>query len=138
MLQSIEVRRNRSGNLTVTYRWKSFIGLPDPIGDYESICSEIGLSEVSLPSVKNPYMIAMESDAHGKVRRVYYAPDNGLGWVGNLDPPVYRYHGWRGSYNDIATTALGLRACLSITPRRYKHASSLRIVFGKDRAKNQP
>lgn len=35
-------------------------------------------------------------------------PDNG-GISGNMDPSIKRYHGWRGTTNDISTYAYGLR-----------------------------
>lgn len=36
-------------------------------------------------------------------------PDDGVGIPGNMNGNICRYHGWRGTTNDISTTALGVR-----------------------------
>lgn len=44
--------------------------------------------------------------------------DNGEGIGGNMNPEIRRYHGWRGSFNDVATNAYGLREVLSMEVTR--------------------
>ena len=46
-------------------------------------------------------------------------PDNGQGMGGNLDSAIKRYHGWRGTTNDISVHALGCRKILAISDYEY-------------------
>ena len=59
--------------------------------------------------------------------------DNGEGWPGNSDPTQCRYHGWRGTTNDWAIYAHGLRRVLDVrvTGDRSKRVV---IVLGRDLA----
>ena len=59
--------------------------------------------------------------------------DNGEGWPGNSDPNQCRYHGWRGTTNDWAVYAHGLRRVLDVrvTGDRSKRVV---VVLGRDLA----
>ena len=59
--------------------------------------------------------------------------DNGEGWPGNSDPSQCRYHGWRGTTNDWAVYAHGLRRVLDVrvTGDRSKRVV---VVLGRDLA----
>lgn len=46
----------------------------------------------------------------------YYRLGPAIGATGNADPSIRRFHGWRGTTNDISVTALGLRRIEKITP----------------------
>ena len=63
--------------------------------------------------------------------------DNGDGWPGNMDPHRCRYHGWRGTTNDCAIYAHGLRRVLDVrvTGKRSKRVV---VVLGRDLAENKP
>lgn len=55
-------------------------------------------------------------------------PD-GIG--GNSNPDIKRFHGWRGTTNNIARYAEGVRKCESVKVAG-KYSKKLRIVFGPD------
>ena len=86
------------------------------------------------PEAGQTYMIAIREDIMHTDRPVdvLVATDRG-GWPGNSDPTVRRYHGWRGTWNDVATYAHGHRRCLSVTSSG-KRVRKLRIEFGRDLA----
>lgn len=44
--------------------------------------------------------------------------ENPEGFPGNADPAVHRFHGWRGTTNDISVTALGVFTVLDITEQK--------------------
>ena len=50
-------------------------------------------------------------------------------YPGNVDPSIKRYHGWRGTTNDIAVYAHGVRKVLKQTA--FQNGRS-RIVLSKD------
>lgn len=56
--------------------------------------------------------------------------ENGVG--GNSNPNIKRFHGWRGTTNDIATYAYGVRKCEYVTIKKYKNTVHTTIKFGKD------
>ena len=62
--------------------------------------------------------------------------DNGEGWPGNSDPHVRRYHGWRGTTDDWAVYALGLRRVLDVrvTGNRSKRVV---VILGHDIAEDR-
>lgn len=53
------------------------------------------------------------------------------GISGNMNPDIKRFHGWRGTTNDIARYAEGVRKCESVKVTG-KYSKKLRIVFGPD------
>ena len=63
--------------------------------------------------------------------------DNGEGWPGNSDPSQCQYHGWRGTTNDWAVYAHGLRRVLDVwvTGDRSKRVV---VVLGRDLAEDKP
>ena len=54
----------------------------------------------------------------------------GDGYPGNMDHTVRRYHGWRGTTNDVYTEAHGLRRIISIS--RNKTDDGWKITVGRD------
>ena len=54
------------------------------------------------------------------------------GIPGNMDHTVKQFHGWRGTYNDIATYAHGLRKITKITPVDLGTDYGYKITVGKD------
>ena len=57
------------------------------------------------------------------------APD-GIG--GNMDSSVKRYHGWRGTTNDVSATAHGLRKVLKASRVERDGDTLLKITVGPD------
>lgn len=57
----------------------------------------------------------------------HLAPDFG-GIPGNMNRNIRRYHGWRGTTNNVATYAHGLREITSIRPKN----GQFRVTVGKD------
>jgi hypothetical protein len=59
---------------------------------------------------------------------VGFMPDNGEGIPGNMDRNICRYHGWRGTTNDVATYAHGLREVIA----RRETTNTTVVTFGPD------
>lgn len=62
-----------------------------------------------------------------------------LPWVapngisGNMDPSVKRFHGWRGTTNDVAVYAHGLRKVLKVTSKVNERGDTvLKVTVGRD------
>ncbi len=55
--------------------------------------------------------------------------DNGKGVAGNADPTHRRYHGWRGTTNDLSVEALGLHEITKV--QKFKNGN-VRIWLGED------
>lgn len=126
MKEKITLRKTRDGRAIVTYRWFG------ENTDYRDELGRIQITyDVAVPEVGADYIIGTYADAV-RIQNVFYVPDNGHGLPGNTSPTRYKYHGWRGSYNDIATRAHGLRRCLSITKINYQKSAMVRIEFGND------
>lgn len=56
--------------------------------------------------------------------------ENGMG--GNLDHTIKRFHGWRGTTDDIHISAMGVRTCTEATRTEYQKTVHYKIVFGAD------
>jgi hypothetical protein len=54
------------------------------------------------------------------------------GIPGNMDHTIKRYHGWRGTYNDVATYAHGLRKILKVTELEIGAGYDYKITVGRD------
>lgn len=57
------------------------------------------------------------------------APD-GIG--GNLDYSVKRFHGWRGTTNNISITAHGLRRVIKVTDKEDDYEVYQKVTVGPD------
>lgn len=62
--------------------------------------------------------------------------DNGEGVPGNMDASIKRYHGWRGTTNNISVYAHGLRRVLEIRSERdgADFSRLIRVKLGPDEA----
>lgn len=58
--------------------------------------------------------------------------NNGMG--GNSNHNIKRFHGWRGTTNDIAVHACGVRICEKVIVKDYIKTTHYRVVFGEDLA----
>lgn len=54
------------------------------------------------------------------------------GMPGNSNPAIKRYHGWRGTNDDISTSADGVRVCIASERTEYQKTVHYKIVFGVD------
>lgn len=65
--------------------------------------------------------------------------DNGNGIPGNMDSAIRRYHGWRGTTNNISVHAHGLRRVLEIKSDREALNGDrlIRVKLGPDEAPEQ-
>lgn len=60
------------------------------------------------------------------------------GVPGNSNPTIRRHHGWRGTDNDVACDALGVRTIESVTDRSLKNGDFVRrVVLGRDLVANK-
>jgi hypothetical protein len=51
---------------------------------------------------------------------------------GNSDHKIKRYHGWRGTNDDVHIAAKGVRTCLKALRKEYQKTVQYQIVFGTD------
>ena len=56
---------------------------------------------------------------------------------GNSNENIRRFHGWRGTYNNVATYALGVYKVASIAQKEFKKSVKYYIDFGVDMAKDK-
>ena len=60
------------------------------------------------------------------------------GFGGNMNPRVRRFHGWRGTTDDISFMAYGVRKVESVISRSMaKNNWKLRIILGRDLKKRE-
>lgn len=57
------------------------------------------------------------------------------GIPGNMDHNIRRYHGWRGTTNNVSTTALGLRKIVAVT--QYKNGNT-KVTMSDDLLPDEP
>jgi len=80
-----------------------------------------------------------EDERYKDTDKIHLIEDNGEGIEGNSNPNIKCYHGWRGTWNTTAIHACGLRTVESakLIEGDRNHISKIRIVFGKDLAKDK-
>ena len=75
--------------------------------------------------------VQVATDEYTRGNNVYLMACQDMGGcAGNCDKGIRAYHGWRGTTDDWARYAHGLREILSVTER----GGRVRIVFGPDKA----
>ena len=57
------------------------------------------------------------------------------GYPGNSDNTIKRFHGWRGTTNDIAVYAHGVRVCTKSIIKNYKSSIHYIVEFCTDLVK---
>lgn len=65
----------------------------------------------------------------GNVINYNFSEDVTKGWGGNMNSEIKRFHGWRGTTNNISAEALGIRRIEKVT--EYKNGS-VRILMSED------
>ena len=93
---------------------KTFMYTPDHLTDTVSVGDEVVLVE---------YTNVLNQTTWWKPR---IAP---CGIKGNTNPSITRYHGWRGTTNDVSVYAHGVRKVLKVTETAD---GALKITVGKD------
>jgi len=93
--------------------------------------------EPRLPKKGELYFLYETNDVSKRAGKedFYYSdnPDwieNGMG--GNMNSTVQRFHGWRGTTNDISTYALGVREFLGSEITIRTKTISYKLIFGPD------
>lgn len=61
--------------------------------------------------------------------QIRIAPD-GIG--GNMDDSVKRFHGWRGTTNNVSITAHGLRRVIKVTDKEDDYEVYQKVTVGPD------
>lgn len=97
------------------------------------------MNRPELPEVGKMYLVEEREDVgpHGKNTKptLGWWDDELMlseGFPGNSDRSVRRFHGWRGTTDDVSVYAHGVRKCLSVTRREFAKSVRYRIVFGAD------
>jgi len=110
--------------------------VPEYWTDYDSMDIEFIQEEImgKLPKVGHTYVVGERRHIYNenRVSIVFKAfEENRDGWEGNADISKKRFHGWRGTTDDVAFYGHGIRKCLSVTSRG-KWTKTIRVEFGKD------
>jgi hypothetical protein len=75
-------------------------------------------------------LISHENNMNDRVSFTLRQAPEGI--PGNMDSSIKRFHGWRGTYNDVATYAHGLRRILKITTVDLGGDYGYKITVGPD------
>ena len=88
----------------------------------------------SYPEVGKEYVLIENEDIEtGEIWYIFKA-NTSQGAGGNTSPTVYRYHGWRGTTNNIQRYALGVRRVLKIVEQKN---GMTRITLSDDLKKDE-
>jgi len=155
-------REEKDGRLKLEWRFSCERPAPrgeNPHYDVEADMARTAVDELltdahgmprGLRGQMGPYIIATREYVgpnHRESRNdmeLILRPDNGEGWPGNSDtgpfseaPYAPCYHGWRGTTDDWAIYAQGLRRVLDVrvTGQRSKRVV---VVLGRDLAEDRP
>ena len=143
MKKTMRIYEKKNGCLVAEYRFiADRLSRADSIiADYEGYEANAEAREIVLPEIGKTYMILKHeyvgpSRVGNMLSSLVFADDNGEGFPGNSDRSIMRYHGWRGTTDDWAAHAMGVRKAVSaaVTGRRSR---VVRIVFGSDIKKDE-
>lgn len=99
------------------------------MSEYDAFTKGISLT------VGTEYIVTEKTDTTtGTVWHELREPTPG-GIPGNMDASIRRYHGWRGTTNNVSTYALGLRKVEAVTT--YKNGS-VKVTMSDDLLPNEP
>ena len=76
-----------------------------------------------------PYLVCENRNTIKGTKYYSFNPDISKGIPGNMDPSVRRYHGWRGTTDNVSRYALGVRKIEKIT--RFGNGNC-RLVLSED------
>ena len=147
MRVSTKFRTEKDGRIKLEWRFTAEGSRPRSEGAYddEAVVCDMQASDVAYSATgwDNP-MIAITREYVGPNQHdrrndmiLVLLNDNGAGVGGNSEPAIKRYHGWRGTTNNWATYAHGLRRVLDVhvTGNRSKRVV---VVLGRDIAEDRP
>jgi len=135
-------REEKDGRLKL--EWRFTAEGHAPVNDYD-IEAELVAEKATIVASKPSYYMEL-GEAYMVATQEYIGPnrqechnglylllgaDNGEGWPGNSDPHQCRYHGWRGTTNDWAIYAHGLRRVLDVRVSG-KRSKRVVVVLGRD------
>lgn len=138
MTETIQIRENADGKLVADYRFTADRRSSQEVWTHsEASDAALAAEMLRVPKPGKIYMVGKryrETDDY--LPQLLFRLDNGLGWAGNSNPDIHRYHGWRGTTNGWGFRGLGLRRCLYV---RHTGIRSRRvmIIFGRDLAKDR-
>ena len=154
MKAATRFREEKDGRLKLEWRFTAEARRPRSEGAYddEALMCDMAVSNLLMDDAGNRRIRDYDDRPKMIATREYVGPnsvgdrpdmdlllrdDNGEGFGGNSDPNQSRYHGWRGTTNDWAVYAHGLRRVLDVrvTGDRSKRVV---VVLGRDLAENKP
>ena len=134
MKRTAKITDRTDGCLVCEYRYTFESGDHPDEAEYRA-------QDIALPEVGKTYMMATRenvgpNDPGDGPQKLLFDADNGEGWPGNSDTAQCRYHGWRGTTDDVYVRACGRRVCeaADVTGSRSR---KVRIVFGRDLAEEE-
>lgn len=146
MLKRARIYETTSGNLVyemrlIADRASRSIYANNDYDDGYMVADEAKSIMADAPTIGEQYMIASSEyvgPLNGRANNpiIIHKIDNGFGFGGNSDPGIKRYHGWRGTSDDWAMHAMGVRRCLKVTTTGTR-SKVVRFVFGKDLKPNE-
>jgi len=129
-------RETKDGRLVFEWRFSPEKRAPRSpyTEDYEAMEIDMAAGELRTPSVGERVIVAEVAYVGPNDERPVILssfPDNGEGWPGNSEPRIKLYHGWRGTTDDWAVYAHGVREVLRVE-RTGKRAQRVVVEFGRD------
>lgn len=123
---------------TITDKW---IVEKDDTGDNYHGNRYVEFGEPELPEIGKTYFVIEKSyvgpnrDRTGRNTWLQWIDNESFiaeGFPGNSNKNIKRFHGWRGTTDDISIYAMGVRECIEVTRKEYQKTVHYRIVFGSD------
>lgn len=81
-----------------------------------TISEDLFTLDLDAIKVGDQYILVSYTDTMTGGEWFRLVPDNGAGIGGNMDRHIKRYHGWRGTSNDVSCYAEGLRRVERVDP----------------------
>lgn len=131
MKTTTNIRITKRGEFIATYR----LTAERPFDEYfdneaEAVDTSVELLTEGL-IVGDEYIVGTQSNTMTGKEYLIAKPHDGEGFHGNMSSTVKRYHGWRGTTDNVAIYAYGVRRLLGvkITGKRSKVVT---VRFGRD------
>lgn len=136
-----EIRRLPISKLDTTAAltdWETVKSYDDKKGEETMIIrldeTDIFRTEIDL-TIGTEYVLVERTNVNTGARWHELREHHKGGIPGNMDHTIRRYHGWRGTTNDISTDAMGLRRIEAVT--KYKNGN-VKITLSEDLLPNEP
>ena len=100
----------------------------------------IELDEPDLPEIGKEYMTWLShyvgpNRDRNHSEHLRFSNDEQMvaeGFPGNSNRNIRRFHGWRGTTDEIHVSATGVRVCEDVLRKEYEKTVHYRITFGPD------